>query len=381
MKSILFALLVTIMLGITKEECLSVGMLNSLGLKANSAPEAYSSGDVCSTYFKETGAKSCVDADGLDDVVALKGGQWKKNYEAEHYEIYANLDSSFNEFVNGYVEIAQKGTFNGKKVNETTKANFNSAYSWVEKYGVGDKNVSNEVEACTQAQLNNTFGSYCMLSSDKASTFTGDCPEVQSKTESSGSNTTSDSADQDSVDAYNQKLDESKTSRRRLASNNLRVNIDEESTTKLVDACADTIRALCLNYKIQTALSSGKGQSFPQELKNRCSEDFLVCASKVKDKNGVVPTETTCNHKQRSLMVKEFFGGVGNRIIPSATRNANQIKYSTELARQNLYAKLANHGFGEVKKETTTQAETGSESNFFVYFFLILQDNYRQLSL
>lgn len=373
MKTIKLALLVTITIGLSNQECLDSETLIKLGLKPNSQPEEYSSGDICSTYYQDTGAKSCVNSWLMEHSVELRAGQWKNNYEAEHYEIYANMDNSFNDFVNGYVEVAQKGTYKGKKVSSTVKSNFETAYSWVEKYGVGDKNVSNEVEACTQAQLNNTFGSYCMLGSDLATRYTGDCPTVQSKSDNSNNNAVSDSGDQDSVNSYNDKINESKNNQRRLSTSEMRVNIDEESTSKLVDACADTVRALCLHYKMQTALSSAQGQSFPQDLKSKCSEDLLACASKVKDKNGVVSTETSCNHKQQSLMVKNFFGGVGNKIIPSATRNAYKVKYSDEKTRLDLYAKLQNHGFGEVKEDSTTKADTGAEGRLSILFFILLK--------
>lgn len=113
---------------------------------------------------------------------------------------------------------------------------------------------------------------------------------------------------------------------------------------------------------MQTAISSAEGKGFPQDLKNKCNEAFLKCASKVPDQNGTVQKSDSCNNKEKTLLVKEFFGGFTNQLIPTATRNAMPIKASTELARQDLFGKLQNKGFGSVAEDQAVKADTGSNT-------------------
>ena len=362
-----------ILINFTQQACLSNGDLKSLGLISLSAAEDYSSGDPCSTFYKETKAKTCADLDYLKKTAENNASHLNTNYTNEHFEIYANLDSIFNDFVDGFVEISSKGTYKSKMVSSTVKTNYTQAYDWIEKYSVGDKNISTEVEACSNQQQQNAYGAYCILSSDLGSNYLGECSTIQSKNVAdSGQNTSSSTnATQEDVDKYNSLLDQSQTNTRILSSaSSMKFNISEESAAKIVDSCANSVRALCLYYKMQTAISSAEGKGFPQDLKNKCNEAFLKCASKVPDQNGTVQKSDTCNNKEKTMMVKEFFGGFTNQLIPTATRIAMPIKASTELARQNLFGKLQNKGFGSVAQDTTVKADTGSNTFYYYQTFI-----------
>ena len=356
---------VAILVNFTHQACLSTGELKSLGLSSASSAEDYSNGDPCSTFYKETKAKTCVDLDDLKKTAEYNAKNLDGNYKNEHFEVYANLDSIFNDFVDGFVEVSSKGTYKAKKVSSTVKTNFTEAYAWIEKYSVGDKNISSEVDACTNQQQQNAYGAYCVLSSDQGSNYLGECSTIKSKNiADNGQNTSSSTnATQEDVDKYNSLLDQSQKNNRILSSDaSLKFNISEESAAKIADSCANSVRALCLYYKMQTAISSAEGKGFPQDLKNKCNEAFLKCASKVPDQNGTVQKSDSCNNKEKTLLVKEFFGGFTNQLIPTATRNAMPIKASTELARQDLFGKLQNKGFGSVAEDQAVKADTGSNT-------------------
>ena len=169
-----------LLIGLSLSSCLPSETLRKLGMTPAS-PHSIESDSLkstltqfmttCTKFYKENGLKVCVDRASLKSMLDRKSELFAEKFEADQFFVMASLNSMIEEYFAANKEISTKGTYNGKSVNGVTANAFSKTNDFIEDYNVSPQNVAKEIHACSEARQINTFGLYCLLSSDRASDF------------------------------------------------------------------------------------------------------------------------------------------------------------------------------------------------------------------
>ena len=281
-------------------ECLSNSTIEALGWKALDAAVEVSTPKVCSSFYQETKAKACIELDGLADIVENETKEFAEKYSKTQFKVLSGIDGELEKFAEAQ-----------KKVNESTssfsddvKSAFGSAGNYINKYSSNVEKLRSVINECNLAQQTNSFGLFCLLSSNLASQHL----TAQSVLESG------------------------------LAA--LSVNMNPASALAMANRCADAIKNTCLFLEIQKALTLFDEKAFVSGFQENCKPDFLDCVNLGEAGSG-------CSDAIKTEIFENFSAGVMEQGMDEKTREIVD-KFSDDTSE--LFDKLKTHGFGPVKE-------------------------------
>lgn len=382
---------------LSSQGCLSDKQLKSIGMVPLVKPLKVTKPGVCAPFYARSKANACVDLVNLKTDFQVKGNAWNNLFIEEQYEIMANFDNIVESYMIANAEIAKDNKFNKTAVSSGTKKAFEEANRYMDHYDIDSSNIKKEVTACKDSQLTNSYGVYCLLSSDIATKYVIDLKsflegetsstelrnelaqgikvdngtddtkttsDANKKTqEETKSDTTKTNVDDNTLDSFNQKIQEAKEKYSNKSSRILErklvnrdpqpediiiINVNEQTADVVVGNCANTIKNVCLYAKMQDALNSANKKSAKGSMGMLCSEEQMKCTSKVPDSTGIKKNADGCNHKIKALLMQSFIKDFNQGFVDKDTKAEFYLKsHNNPIERDTLYAKLAKIGFGK----------------------------------
>jgi hypothetical protein len=290
--SLIFAL---ILIKYSHSDCLSNEALSALGWTALNDPVEVSDPPICAEFYKETSAKACVDLETIGSVIEEKTNKFAEEFSNNQFKILSGLDSQIAK----YGEAKQKLEAANSTFEADIKSAFDTAGTYIDKYDSDVEKIRDEINKCNLIQQTNSFGNFCLMSSDKASEFI---------TEAS--------------------------------STALTININAASASKMADGCADSVKNTCVFLEVQKALTLFDGNPFASSEEKKCSPDFLDCMNEGGSGSG-------CSDATKNLLYENFSKGVGGQIIDPDTSKILE-GFSSDF--EDLFDKLGEHGFGPIQE-------------------------------
>lgn len=300
-------------------ECLSSATLEAMGLKLLETPAEVSSPTICKTFYEETNAKACVSLEELSSLVESKTKKFASEYAESNVKILKGLDTEIQKFAEAKKKIDEAS----ESFDSNIKSAFNEAENYIGKFDSGNiKEMRDLINKCNLAQQTNSFGMFCLLSSDLASEHVS----AQSVLESG------------------------------LTA--ISLNISPASAIAVADKCADSVKNTCMFLEVEKAVKAFDKTDFSSGIIDKCSPDLLSCVAEGQTGDG-------CADSIKTQLFENFCPAIGTNIFDENTKELFS-GFSSDASE--LYDKLDQFGFGEIKEGAEGSAQTlkGFVDNFSV---------------
>ena len=299
-------------------ECLSNDVIEALGWKALDTPVEVTNPVICSEFYKTTNAKSCIDLESLKSLVKDQTEDFAENFSENQVQVLTGLDADLELFAEDNKKINE----NKAEYSDEVQSAFSEAKNYVGKYSSDFENMRKLINDCNISQQINSFGIFCLLSSDMAST----------------------------------KLNSQSVLENGLAA--LSVLISPLSAIEMANKCAATIKNTCLFLEMRKAISLYDDKTFDSEFALKCLPGYLDCINEGESGSG-------CADDLKKKMFENFSSPISGEFFDDKTKEV--LKGIKDNAGE-LYDKLKTHGFGPIKEgaENTIQTVKGYIDNFSI---------------
>jgi hypothetical protein len=271
-----------------------------MGWKALDSAVEVSSPSVCSEFYESTKAKACIELEDLASVVESETKDFADEFATNQFKILNGIETQIEK----YGEAKQKIDEASSSFSNDVKSAFGTAGDYINKYSTDVNKIRSVINECNMAQQVNSFGIFCLMSSDLAS-----------------KHITAGSVLESGLQA-------------------LSVSINPASSIEMANRCADAIKNTCLFLEIEKAITLYDGESFVSGFESKCLPDFLDCVNLGEEGSG-------CSDAIKKKLFENFSSGVMGKVFDEETQKVLD-NFSDKTS--DLFDKLKTHGFGPIKE-------------------------------